>query len=141
MAKKAKQYLTADTYDHTADRCYEDCPGEFQTIQGDAYTIKELFARHQNMSFPNNVAKEGFYGDVEDFAMPDLSKLGGMDIFDRTALYEEIEMRARIAQKQIEDYHKDEATKAAEKAAEIEAVEAAEKKQQSETKADKPAAE
>lgn len=120
------QYLTADSYDPKHKTCFEECLGESQTIKGESYTIKELMQRHLKMNFPN-VTKEGFYADLEDFDMPDLSKLNTLDLVDRQAVYEEIEARARIARKKIEDHEKEAAQIAKENAAAIANNEAAQK--------------
>ena len=146
MAKKAQErpkYVTCETYDHNEERCFEPVIGTSQTVAGEAYTIKELFQRHMNMNFDNGIEKNAFYGDIEDFAMPDLSKLNQMDIFDRQAVYEEIGDRARIALKKIEDHGKEQEQIAAEKAAAEAANEAAQKNPSTEElpKGDKPLAE
>lgn len=148
MSKSKAKYVTCETYNHNDSRCTEDVSKTSQTVKGEAYTIPELFQRHLNRSLDNSIEKAGFYADVEDFSMPDLSKLDSMDIFDRTAVYEEIETRARIAQKKIADYEKDQARIEKEKADKIAEEEAAQlrdaQKNESSgvvTKDDKPVAE
>lgn len=117
QAKKSSKYVSCETYDPKDGRTYEEVGGQGMTIEGEAYTIRELMARHMNMNLPD-VEKEGFFEDTEDFDFPDLSKLKQMDIFDRMDLYGRVEDKMRLAQKKLEAYQKE---KEAEDAAALEA--------------------
>lgn len=106
MAKSNRKYITCEQHNPKADLCFEKIEGESETVSGEAYTITELMDRHLNMNVQDGVNRELFFEDTEDFQMPDLSKLSRMDIYDRYAIYGEIQDRARIAQKKIDDYNK-----------------------------------
>lgn len=84
------------TYKFDAPAHFEKVEGKSLTIQGESYTVKELFARHMAGQLPN-LADESFYEDTEDFNAIDFQKLRYADPFDKAELFREVQEKARKA--------------------------------------------
>jgi hypothetical protein len=114
MAAKKSKYASIETYNPSDAVRYEPVSDEKLTVTGESYTIQELFARYQKGHNPVQ-GSNAYYEDTLDFGAVDLSKLRGMDIFDRTELYRELKEKADSALKLIEEHQKQsEASKAQE---------------------------
>jgi len=112
MAKtKAQQvfpdpkYASIATYNPHDNVRFEYNSGKKITVEGESYTIQELWARHANKHDPA-LERSTFFADTEDFDSIDLSKLGNMDLHDRQVLYEEVTEKARKALEKIAEHKK-----------------------------------
>ena len=100
MAKKGK-HITVDQYDPNADYNFEKVSGESMTEPDQAYTVAELMARHV---WPSDLERPVHWGeeDEQDFDMPDMSKIAGLDLHDKLELFRDLEDRAKAAQDAID---------------------------------------
>lgn len=140
MGTAKKRFVTQYTHDPKANVCFEEAGGERITVSGEAYTIPELFKRHMNMSLGNEVNRQTFFADTEDFDAVDLSRLQDMDLHDRTELYRDLEYKAKAAIKRIEEHQAEQEKLQQQEEAEFKAWKAS-KEGEGENKPDKPEAE
>jgi hypothetical protein len=108
---KSSKFLSTITYDYKKHTNPEKDFGESQTVQGDSYTVRQLFERHMAGSLPN-LANEAYYMEEQDFNSIDFDKLKHADIYDKAQLLQEVEEKARRTRKAIEEYQKREEEKA-----------------------------
>ena len=106
MANKKGKYASIATYNPSDSVRYEHISDTQVTVAGESYTIAELYARHTNRHDPM-IGREVFFEDTEDFESIDLSKLKGMDLFERQELYERVTDKAKLALEKIENHRKE----------------------------------
>jgi hypothetical protein len=80
----AKKYNTPYNYVHDPTKG-EINEGRSLTLQGEAYTIKEILDRHTTGILPDQGREDWFYG-TEDFDEPDLEKFLGEDLFEKETI-------------------------------------------------------
>lgn len=106
MASKKSKYASIVTYEPSDEVRFEKLSDKRLTVEGETYTIQELFARNANKHNPSRESNV-YYEDTEDFDSFDFSKLRSMDLFDRHELYTTVQEKARSAREKIEEHLKE----------------------------------
>lgn len=99
------QFITISSYVPTADYVSEKFTGKTMTVQGESYTIAELFQRHMAGQLPQ-LNDQSFYQDTDDFDMIDFNALRSADPFDRMEMIREISEKAKTAMDKLEQWKK-----------------------------------
>lgn len=91
---------------------FEKVDASSETVQGDAYTIRELWERVTRLNDPG-VERQVIDFETEDFDAVDFGQLRRLDLVDQEAYLRKVKQQHAAAEKIVRDYRKKEAEEAA----------------------------
>lgn len=96
-----KRFITAGRY-KTKKAYHETILGKSMTIQGEAYTIKEVIDR-ATRGLGTAIAKKAIWADAEYFDDIDLNEAQNMDLAEIQELNQEVKDRIKHLSEKLED--------------------------------------
>lgn len=99
-------FISIVDYNSADPSHFEHVSGESRTVQGDSYTVQELFERHMKGQLPF-LSDQSFYEDTEDFDAIDFQKLRHADPYEKVELLQDVQAKAKKAEDALRKWQKE----------------------------------
>lgn len=100
---KKSKYISTETYNSEAPYVFEVIRAKSMTIQGESYTIEELFERFKTGALAG-IERPVYFEDTQEFDSIDFQRLKYADPFEKQTMLLEVKEKADKAIKAIEEY-------------------------------------
>lgn len=109
MAAKTK-WRTSATYEQ-GPHSFERVDASSETVQGESYTIRELYERVKRMNDPD-IERPVIFLETEDYDAVDFGQLRRLDLVDQEEYLRRVKKQHAAAERIVKDFRAKEAEKA-----------------------------
>lgn len=103
MSTKKSKYADLESYDSKSPLVFEKFKLPTKTIEGESYTVRELFERHLQGALPD-VIRDTYNSDQADFDSIDFQALSNADPYVKSELLRDVQEKAQRAIDSLEKY-------------------------------------